>query len=57
MMLLTPEKNESHLSKTNSYIWQKEYGDYDDIHKIKVRNLCHYAGKYRGIAYSVCSLK
>ena len=57
MTLLTPERNKSHLSKTNCYICQKEYGDYDDIHKIKVRNFCHYAGKYRGIAYSICSLK
>lgn len=57
MTLLTPEKNQSHLSKTNFYICQKKYGDYDDIHKIKVRNFCHYAGKYRNIAYSIYSLK
>ena len=29
----------------------------DDINYRKVRDHCHYAGKYRGAAYSICNLK
>ena len=33
----------------NKYVKNKEYS--------KVRDYCHYAGKYRGASHSICNLK
>ena len=47
MILLTPEENKSRLHKTNCCIRQKEFGDDNDINQRKVRDHCHYSGKYK----------
>ena len=59
MKLLTKEQQESyenekicHICKAkieNKYLKYKKYR--------KVRDHCHYAGKYRGVAHSICDLK
>ena len=30
---------------------------FDDVNYQKAKNHCHYTGKYRGPAHSICSLK
>ena len=59
MKLLTKEQQEScenakicYICKDkfeNKYLKDKKYG--------KVRGHCHYTGKYRGAAHSICNLK
>ena len=57
---LTHEENNFYNEQEICYIW-KEYFcmDKDDknyINKRKVKGHCHYTGKFRGNAYSICNL-
>ena len=56
---LTNEKLESQKKTKICYISQKklepEYTNDKDYHKVK--DHCHYTGKYRCAAYSICNLK
>ena len=36
------------------YIWKKEFDKSDKKHH-KVRDHCHYMGKYRGVAHNICN--
>ena len=47
MTLFSHEENKSHLHKTNCCIRQEKFGDDNDINQRKVRDHCHYTGKYR----------
>ena len=38
------------------YIWKKEFDKSDKKHH-KVRDHCHYMGKYRGVAHNICNLR
>ena len=40
------------------YMWEKMLKKLSkSISYCKIRNHCHYTGKYRGAAHSVCNLK
>ena len=44
--------------KSMLYLWKKILKILSkSINNWKIRNHCHYAGKYRGAAHSICNLK
>ena len=47
------------MSKNVCYICKKGFSTDDDGNKkfSKVRHHCHYTGKYRGAAHSICNLR
>ena len=57
--LLTEEQKESYENAKIFYICKEEfenkYSEDKECHK--VRDHCHYTGKYRGAAHSICDLK
>ena len=55
MIPLTNEEKESYKKQKICYIWEKEF----NANKIyfKVRDHCHYTGKFRGVAHSICNLR
>ena len=59
MLPLTNKELKSHEDAKVCYIRAKYFIKklFRDISYRKVRDLCHYTGKYRGAAYSICSLK
>ena len=67
MIPLTDEKNNSYEKQKFYYIYKKEFNtddddddddDNDDNKKHpKVRNHCHYTGKFRRAAHSICNLR
>ena len=59
-MLLLTKKNElkSHEDAKECYTCGKGIQkNTKDINYQKVRDHCHYTGKYRGAAHSICNLK
>ena len=58
MIPLTDEENKSYEKQNVCYICQKEFntddGDYKQYHK--VRDHCHYTGKFRRAAHNICNL-
>ena len=61
MMPLTDEEKESQKSQTICHICEKEFciDKNNEEFKLmqKVRDHCHYTGKYRGAAHSICNLR
>ena len=63
MKLLTKEQQESyenaHMKMQKSVIFLEENlkKKYLKDEKYKVRDHCHYTGKYRGAGHSICNLK
>ena len=62
MIPLTNEEKESHESQEICHICEKEFCTDKDNKKEfnemqKVRDHCHYTGKYRGAAHSICNLR
>ena len=57
MILLTSEKKELHFNQKVCYICKKELSTDDDDKKYKVRDHCHYTGKYIGAAHDICNLR
>ena len=53
-IILTNEEKESHENQKVCYICEKEFSA--DKKNWKVRDHCHYTGKYRGAAQSSCNL-
>ena len=47
-------EGEQHEKETRCWICKGEFDD-KDINKRKVRDHCHFTGKYRGAAYSLCN--
>ena len=46
------------LSKKTCHICKKEFRtDDSDKKRYKVRDHCHYTGKYRGTAHNICNLR
>ena len=68
MIPLTDEKNNSYEKQKFCYIYKKEFSDddddddddYDDDNNKKyhkVRDYCHYTGKFRVAAHNICNLR
>ena len=56
-MIPLTEKEEKHHNKQKvCYIYKKEFNTYDKNH-YKVRDHCHYTGKYRSPAHNICNLR
>ena len=62
MIPLTNEEKESYENQYVCYICEKEFCTNKNNKKefksyCKVRDHCHYTGKYRGVAHSSCNLR
>ena len=58
MIPLTNEEKKIHHEQKVCYICKKGFSTDDDNNKkyYKVRDHCHYTGKYRGAAHDICNL-
>ena len=56
MILLTKKEEENYNNQKVCYICKKEFDKSDKKH-YKVRDHCHYTGKYRGAAHNICNLR
>ena len=56
MIPLTTKEEIYHNKQKICYICEKEFDIKDKKHH-KVRDHCHYAGKYRGAAHNICNLR
>ena len=56
MIPLTTEKKIYHDKQKICYICKKEFNN-NDKKNYKVRDHCHYTGKYRGAAHNICNLR
>ena len=60
MIPLTYEEHKSNKKQKVCYICKKEFStdnDNDNKKYHKVRDHCHFAGKYRGVACNICNLR
>ena len=58
IILLTKEERRAHRWAKICYICKKDFiTDNNDKKNYKVKDHCHYTGKYRGAARSICNLK
>ena len=64
MIPLTYKENKCYKSQTVCYTCEKEFNtddddedDDDDKKYHKVRDHCHFTGKYRGAAHNICNLR
>ena len=56
MIPLTKKEEENYNNQKVCYIWKKEFDkSYKKHHK--VRDHCHYTGKYRGADHNICNLR
>ena len=55
-MIPLTKKEEKHNNQKFCYICKKEFDKSDKKH-YKVRDHCHYTGKYRGVAHNICNLR
>ena len=53
---LTKEEKINYNYQQICYIYKKEFDKSDKKHH-KVRDHCHYTGKYRGVAHNICNLR
>ena len=56
MMPLTVEEKIHYNEQEICYICKTEFDNNDKKH-YKVRDHCHYTGKYRGVAHDICNLR
>ena len=56
MIPLTKKEEENSNNQRVCYICKKEFDTSDKKHH-KVRDHCHYTGKYRGSAHNICNLR
>ena len=56
MLPLTKKEEEKYNNREVCYICKKEFDKSDNKH-YKVRDHCHYTGKYRGPAHNICNLR
>ena len=56
MIPLTTEEKIFHNKQKICYICKKEFNNNNDKKNYKVRDHCHYTGKYRGAAHDICNL-
>ena len=58
MIPLTKEVEKIHNKQKGCYICRKEFNTDDKDKKYhKVKDHCHYTGKYRGAAHDICNLR
>ena len=58
MIPLTKKKEKHHNKQKVCYICKKEFNtDNIDKKQHKVKDHCHYTGKYRGAAQNICNLR
>ena len=65
MIPLTKEEEENYNNQKVCYICKKEFNTSDKTESssfeckkhYKVRDHCHYTGKYRGVAHNICNLR
>ena len=58
MILLTRDEWEFHNKQEVCYICEKGFTTYDTNKEYyKVKDHCHYTGKYRGAAHNICNLR
>ena len=58
IMPITDKENTSYEKQKVCYICKKDFRTDDDNEKYKkVRDHCHYTGKYRGVAHDICNLR
>ena len=55
-MNLTPEEGFSFYMTDECYICNKPFYKDKKNNYIKVRDHCHYTGKYKGAAHKICNL-
>ena len=55
MIPLTMKEKIDYSEQKIFYICKKEFDKNDKKHK--VRDHCHYTGKYRGAAHDICNLR
>ena len=56
MISLTTEEKVHYNKQKLCYICKKEFNNNDKKQR-KVRDHCHYTGKYRGVAHNICNLR
>ena len=56
MIPLTTEEKIYHNKQKICYICRKEFSN-NEKNNYKVRDHCHYTGKYRGAAHNICNLR
>ena len=56
MIPFTTEEKIYHNKQKKCYICKKEFSN-NEKKNYKVRDHCHYTGKYRGAAHNICNLK
>ena len=56
MIPLTTEEKIYHNKQKTCYICKKEFNN-NDKKNYKVRDHCHYTGKYRGAAHNICNIR
>ena len=58
MIQLTKEEKKMHNMQKVFYVCKKVFSTDDNNKKYhKVKNHCHYTGKYRGAAHDICNLR
>ena len=58
MVPLTTKEEIYHNSQKKCYICKKEFNNNNnDKKRKKVRDLCHYTGKYRGATHNICNVR
>ena len=58
MIPLIDEENKFYKKQKVCYICKKEFSTDDDNKKYhKVRDLCHYTGRFRGADHNICNLR
>ena len=57
MVPLTTKEEICYNKQKICYICKKEFNNNDDKKQQKVKDHCHYTGKYRGAAHNICNLR
>ena len=57
MIPLTKKEEKHHNKQKVCYICKKELNTDNDKKHHKVKDHCHYTGKYRGVAHNICNLR
>ena len=56
MIKLTDEEQYRHDTRKLCFLCKRPFFEDVKMNYIKVRDHCHYTGKYRGVAHKICNL-